>query len=409
MNFDMASIPEYIWGIIWLFSGVLLDILKLLFSTVGNETSAIVGKLHSSSNVGRVKFLGANAARIELTVINDIARIFGGIKCSLITWSNNFLNQVVKQKKNEAKPNDSSLVEENQKQTENYEDTYLVSCKNNEKSVFNNPENEYAGQQVIGALIGLLALLGFLYADAAQGAQTFSILFDGAIPPFLDSIIAPLIIASAGSALILGVFIGDMYGFTHLGLFDEAPPVGFKWVIFINLILSLLLSTFVALARMELLGTTSETLKLFVNTSQSIIILPMLITTFLLFRGITGLFVALAIILALLTIPFGFFEFLIRIFKDLLNAGIITGSWVIARITGLAIGAMELVFFLLELALKGSFSVLIFLVMSVFFIPNMLFRVILRVFGQEDFYSEFLDNMTMTDLDGVSSDSNSEK
>ena len=209
--------------------------------------------------------------------------------------------------------------------------------------------------------------------------------------------------------MILGVFIGDIYGFTHLGLFDEDPPVGFKWLILVNLILSLSLSTFVALARMQLLGTTSEALEFIVNTSQSIIILPMLITTFLLFRGITGLFVVLAIILALLTIPFGLFEFFIRIFKDLLNAGIITGSLVITKITGLVIGAMELVFFLLELALKGSFSVLIFLVMSVFFIPNMLFRVILRVFGQEDFYSEFLDNMTMTDLDGVSSDSNSEK
>ena len=96
MNFDMASVPEYIWGIIWLFSGVLLDILKLLFSTVGNESSAIVGKLQSTSHGGRVRFLGADATRIELTVIDDITKVFGDIKCSLITWSNNFLNQVVK-------------------------------------------------------------------------------------------------------------------------------------------------------------------------------------------------------------------------------------------------------------------------------------------------------------------------
>src|SRR5690606_17109730 len=152
------------------------------------------------------------------------------------------------------------------------------------------PENKYAGQQVIGALIGFLALLAFLYADAAQGAQTFKLMFsEGNIPPFLNDIILPLIMASAGSALILGVFIGDILGMTHLGLFNKNAPKPFIWVIIVNLVVSLLLSTFIALTRMQLLGTDSEVVQMIVNIGQSIVILPMLVTTFLLFRGISGI------------------------------------------------------------------------------------------------------------------------
>ena len=204
--------------------------------------------------------------------------------------------------------------------------------------------------------------------------------------------------ASAGSAFILGIFMGDILGLTHLGLFNKNAPKPFIWIISINLVISLALSTLIALSRMELLGTDSESVQTVVNVAQSIVILPMLVTTFLLFRGISGAYVVLSILLSLIALPFGLFEFLTNVLIDLIRLGVIGGSFIITRIIWLTVGALELTFLLLELAIKGSFSVFTYLLVGAFFIPNLLFRVILRATKQDDFYKEFLANLLTNTL-----------
>lgn len=409
MDIQLTLFQWLLVALAWLSFGTLIDVIKLVLAVMGNSASKATVTLKDVSKKGREEVLKVDPRKIELKVIKDISKVFGRIKCSLLSWSVNFLRQVVEPEKNlepdsdtenyvSYKNTDKSIEETNKLIDEN--ESYLLECENDIKFIFNkHPENKYAGQQIIGALIGFLALLAFLYADAAQGAQTFKLLFrEGNIPPFLNEIILPLIMASAGSALILGIFIGDILGLTHLGLFNKRAPKPFIWVITINLALSILLSTFIALTRMQLLGTDSEGVNTIVNIAQSIVILPMLVTTFLLFRGISGIYVVLAIFLSLLAVPFGIFEFLIRILIDLILAGLIGGNFIITRIIWLVVGALELVFMLLELAVKGSFSVLTYLLVGVFFIPNFIFRIILRVTGNEIFFAEFLDSLFTTPL-----------
>ena len=384
--------PEYVLGmIVWLFSGVFFDSLKILFSTVRIIFTSITNSIISILNTGRTTLLEYDVKFIELNIIKDVARVFGVIKCSMITWSNNLLSQVVKPEEEEGKDNFTSAKEEVIGPSE-FKETYPTSCKNNDDFVFKNPKNKYAGQQIIGALIGFLALLAFLYADAAEFAQTFSVLFDGKIPPFL-SIITPLTVASVGSVAILFIFIGDIYGFTNFGLFHKNPPVGFKRLIIVNLILSLSISNILTLARMELLG-----IGILVITTQSIAILPMLITTFLLFRGIPGVFVAVAIVLVFLSVPSALIEISIYIWGDLLRFGVIAAGFMLTRLLGIMVGGVELIFFLLELAIKGSLSVLVYLVVVVFLIPNLLFRIVLRISNTEIFYDEFLENILPNDI-----------
>jgi len=362
------------------------------------DSSKAPENLKNLSHTGRIEIITVNPLAIELKVIKDIAKVFGEIKCSLLAWATNFLRQVIEP---ENYPDNNAISSTIIQPTDKKQDhtSYLVTCDNGVTSIFNGqPENRYAGQQIIGALVGFLALLAFLYADAAQGAQTFALLFEGNIPPFLNSIIIPLITASAGSALILGLFIGDILGLTHLGLFKKETPIVFRWVIFVNLVVSLLISTTIAFARMRLLDANGEGVPTFVNIAQSIVILPMLVTTFLLFRGISGVYVVLSFILSLFAIPFGIVEFFIRILADLFRVGIIGGTYLITRIIWLTLGSLEIVLSLLELAIKGSFAVLTFFFAGVFFIPHLIFRIVLRVIKQEEFYAAFLLNLTNTKL-----------
>lgn len=380
---------------LWLLFGAFVDVFKVILATFGNTTSKLTETLKDISHVGRVRILDIDVSKIDFLIIKDISRVFGQIKNSLLSWSTNFLRQVI-----EPSHDIDSDEQSRPLKSERNEDTYLLSNENNFGSIFNSrSEYQYAGQQIIGALIGFVALLAFLYADAAQGAQTLSFLYpSGVIPDFLSNITIPVILASAGSALILGIFIGDILGLTHFGLFTKNTPRYFLWIISINLVFSILLSVIIALNRIGLTGTdnllTSAT-----NIAQSIVILPMLITTTtLLFRGLYGVYVVLAAILSLLSIPFAIFELSIRVLSDLLRLGTIGGNFIVTRTVWLILGTLELVFLILDLVFNGFFAALTYLLVAIFFLPNLLFRIVLRVFMQESFYEEFLVNLLSTSL-----------
>lgn len=400
MNTELTTLEWTLIVSLWICLGVTLDIIKKILSTVGIFSGKTTEMLRGVSRTGRVQILKIDGAKIDIKVIKTISQVFGYIKCSMWSWSNNFLKEVVDLSHVKEVALDISSSQRENKQRSDENETYLVSCENNAMSIFvSQPKEVHAGQQIVGALLGFLALLMFVYSDMAQGAQTFTLLFPGPIPDFLNSIVIPLMTASVGSALILGVFIGDMLGLTHFGLFEkENTPKLILWIVCVNLILSLVLSTTIALARMQLLGTNIPIVQTLVNISQSIVILPMLVTTALLFRAWTGVFVALSIVLSVLSLPFAMFEFFIRILTDLLRFGVITSSFVITRIVGLVVGSFELVFLLLELAVKGSFAVLLYIVIGIFFIPNAVFNVILALSGKKDAYSQFLQGLLNIEL-----------
>jgi hypothetical protein len=408
MSIDLSKLQwwQYVLAfVLWICLGIILEVIKLVLSTLGNSGSLATEKLKKVSHTGRTEILSLDSFEIEMKFVKSISRVLGSIKCSMLAWSNNFLQQVVKSEDGSSESSVEPTVfpdplrRSQPEQEEEDGDTYLSTCKNKVVSVFvSQPGNKYAGQQVVGAFVGFLALLLFVYADAAQGAQTFTLLFEDKIPDFLNSIIIPLMTASVGSALILGVLIGDLLGLTHLGLYEKKTPRAFLWITCINLLLSLTLSTVIALARMKLLGTDIAEVQMLVNIAQSVVILPMLITTALLFKAWIGIFVILGMLLSVFAVPFAVFEFIVRILADLLRYGVVGGKFIISRIVWLVLGTFELVFLLLELAIKGSFSVLMYMVIGVFFIPNAIFTGVLMRSNTKGAFDEFLEALLKTKL-----------
>lgn len=62
----------------------------------------------------------------------------------------------------------------------------------------------------IGALVYLAAMIVFVYADMIQGANNVAALFrdiDLGLPDFLTNLVIPLLTASVGSAVMLGMII----------------------------------------------------------------------------------------------------------------------------------------------------------------------------------------------------------
>jgi hypothetical protein len=406
---NQITILQWVGGVIsWFFGGILLDVFKSVLAGFGNFLSGSVETLKDTSQTVRTNVVKPGAGKIEVKVIKDISRVLGEVKCSMLSWSVNLLSQVVELEEHKTKDVASEHPSPAKKRQNISKETYLVPCENNVTSVFSkSPENKYAAQQIIGALIGSLALSLFVYADAAQGAQTYSLLFTSAtVPPFLNDIILPLVTASVGSALILGLFIGDILGMTHLGLYEplkqkgdsRGTPQVFLWIICCDAAFSLLLSTLIALERKNLLDPSIVGVNSLVNFAQSIVIFPMLLTTILLFRGLKGYYVVLSIILSLLAIPFGVFEFFIRILYDLVHYGIIAGDFIIRRIIWLASGAFELFFGLLGFVVMASFFMLMYSFIGVFFIPKLLISILLKATKREDVFESISRSILSNEL-----------
>jgi cellulose biosynthesis protein BcsQ len=246
--------------------------------------------------------------------------------------------------------------------------------------------NPYQGQRITGALIEFIALLFFLYADAAQGAYTYNLLFpSGAIPVFLNNITIPLVVSSAGTALILGIFIGDLLGLTHLSDWGklEGKARGIVSVIVVsNLILAIGLSTLIALYRVDVLSNSTTT-SVFENLAlyaQSLIVIPLLITTSLLLRGAFGIFVVVGIVLYLLSGLLYVFSGLIEILKRTLDILVFIIIYFIYFISIL----LELLIIIISYLSRGLISLLIAVLGLVFFIPYFVARIIFRRYTGKD-------------------------
>ena len=385
MNIDLTFPQIALIFTFWFLIGAALDFTKNAISILRNSTSSISKEVEKTSRSQREKLplTREDKNRVVTKFIQDIADAIGKIKGSLISWSNNFIEQVVEKDSSERDPVPDHIPAD--------------EANNEEVSIFNSkPGNRYAGQKIIGALLELVILLAFLWADAAQGAQTLSVLFPTAsIPQFLNNIIVPLIVASAGTAFVLGTFIGDVLHLTHLGVWGNLkgnPKKVFLFIIITILIVTITLSASIALYRADILGAVeTQRFKMISVYSQSLVIIPMLITTALLLHGVFGLFVVLSIAIRLVAIPFAISEFFVDLLGTTVDFGAVSIDFVFSRIIWLVLATLELIFSLLEKLLSGSFLILVNFINIIFYIPYLIINVSLEKISGKRIKDYFLE------------------
>lgn len=389
--------PQIIGLVIaWFVLGAAFDFFKILLTFGGKYISFVPKIIKDKSRMTKKNFSGDKEVKTQFVsdFIDVVETTFGDIKKSFLAWSMNFLRQVVKPENENNDDVDTKVNEIVEKQS---------TGKGEEFSVFDNrPENKNAGQKVVGALIEFIALLAFLYADASQSAQTYSVLFPtSTIPDWLNNIVVPLIVASAGTAFILGIFIGDALHLTHFGNWGSLKGTSrkiFLTVTISNLLITILLSALVALDRSDILGVKNETVRTVAIYAQSFVIVPMLITTALLLRGAFGIFVLLAIFLWLLAIPFAIFEFFVKLFGKFVDLGIVSVDFVFSKLLLLTLAVFELVFNILEKTIQGSFLVLIAVTTMVFYIPYLAINLPIEKISGGKRIKDFIDVLDQVDL-----------
>lgn len=395
MNIQLETYQIVLIAVAWLIIGAALDFFKTILVLGGKYISFVPKVIKESSKITKQNFTGDRNIKGQIvTEFTDVVvASFQKIKNSLLSWSMNFLRQVVKKDDIEEQDNPSGI-----------QTTAVGSSSKDEVfSVFDNrPENKYAGQKIIGALIEFIALAAFLYADASQAAQTYSVIFETAkIPEFLNDIIVPLIVASAGTAFILGIFIGDTLHLTHFGNWGNLKGTSrkiFLGVAIGNLVITIILSAMVALYRSDVLAEQDDWIKNAAIYAQSIVIVPMLITTTLLLRGAFGIFVILSVLLWIFSIPFALVEFFASLLGKFISLGIISIDYVFSKIAWLVLAVFELLFNVLEKSIQGSFLILIGLATMIFYIPYLLINLPIEKFTKGKRIQSFFGDLINSDF-----------
>lgn len=166
------------------------------------------------------------------------------------------------------------------------------------------PEVSINKQRVVGSLIELFFLLLFIYTDLNQSANTLAVLIPISVPPFLTNLAIPLFISTAGT-FVLGLMMGDLLGVTNLtswaDLREKRQP--FLTIIFVTIIINLILSALLAIRRLSVIQNVSPSILAVTSLADSLFIIPSLITTSLLFNGIQGMLVLLALPIFVLRLP----------------------------------------------------------------------------------------------------------
>jgi hypothetical protein len=181
------------------------------------------------------------------------------------------------------------------------------------------------GLQVFGYLLYLAAFAAFAFADVAQATNSRSVMYVSLeVPAFLQDLTIPLLIASGGTAIMLGTILGDFLAKTEIVPWLTLP----RWARGITLALAmatfaftLILMLLIALVRVPelvrglLSPAVAQQLHVFAAFADSLVIIPLLITTLMLFWGMFGLVVvyfvvvgAFSLLLRLLTFLLGLLE-----------------------------------------------------------------------------------------------------
>src|SRR5690606_37370408 len=154
---------------------------------------------------------------------------------------------------------------------------------------------------MVGAVIYGLLLAMFVYADLSVGANNFSSVFpEGEIPEALRGLVLPLLAASAGTAIALGIVLADVLERTHFAPWHAGREVRIGLFLYCALLAltTVVLAILFGLTRLkgveglDLSPSLVAWIDWYAAISQVAIIAPMLLTTVLLWWGAAALAVA---------------------------------------------------------------------------------------------------------------------
>jgi hypothetical protein len=187
--------------------------------------------------------------------------------------------------------------------------------------------------RILGSLINLTAMLIFLYADAALGFQAVQTLFpDITVPDIFRNIGIALVAASVGTIFALGMLFWDT-----LGLSDFTPLAkmkGFAKGVFIGFVVTNALATLIcvfliALNRASLVASlvnlasfspaVQGEIHRLASMAHSLLVIPMLVTTFMMLRGIFGLLVIYTVLVGVISLLFQFVRLLLKILRRVVS------------------------------------------------------------------------------------------
>lgn len=350
----------FLVALLWIILGTAAGIMKVFVNSIGGTliSSSFEVSEKASNYASQIKETEAKSESVKKVVDDLLTEIESGLSLAqekTKEWANNFLQQVT------------------------------------------GKHDEYKGQKVLGAIIELILLIAFFYADASQGVNNLSVLLgiQESIPDWLKNIIIPIVVSSAGTVFIVGMFIGDILKATHLSYWEdleEKPRRIYLRLLIVMLILAVLLNTAIALSRIRVLETTVTWVTPLGNWAQSLLLIPLLIATFLLFRGVFGFFVLLAIFLNIFYVVLSIVKYSIKIIMKL--SPVVSGSETVAKwLLFFAFSIAQGFFGLLGALMKGVMYGLLAIIAFLFFIPYLLVNVPVKKFTGSTIETHLIDFM----------------
>lgn len=246
-------------------------------------------------------------------------------------------------------------------------------------------QNAILASRILGTLVSFAVLLVFLYADLALGFQAVETLFPGiVVPEPFQNIAVSLVAASVGTIFALGILFWDASGFSELtpvAQLKGLPKGVFIGFVVVTALLTLACVLLIALNRAVVVTDLVEIAKFddvtrieihrLASLAHSAIVIPMLITTFMMFRGVFGLLLIYMVLIGALTLFFQLTRLLLRILKRLVLVPGVTDTLAIGllfSITNLILIALG---WILGLVLAGAaaFTTLVQALMNVITSP----------------------------------------
>jgi hypothetical protein len=206
--------------------------------------------------------------------------------------------------------------------------------------------------RILGSLVSLVAMLTFLYADTALGFQAAQTLFpDIAVPVIFRDIGIALVAASVGTIFALGMLFWDALGFTdftNLSQMKGFAKGAFIGSVVITAVITLACVALVALNRASLVANLISPfspelqgeIHRLASLAHSLVVIPLLVTTFLMLRGVYGLLVIYAAVAGVISLLFQLIRVLLKLLRKIVTgAGIseVVASGILLALTNLVL------------------------------------------------------------------------
>lgn len=259
-------------------------------------------------------------------------------------------------------------------------------------------KGEQRSWRVAGALIQLLFLALFVYADISQGYNSLTgaeVFEDLDIPEAFQSLAIPILVSSIGSIAALSLVLFDLYGMTHFIPWEWLWDVWTKRygkesmerfrkslikIVITTMVVAPIFGLMISMGRITSFVEVSEAFQKFIDLmvgiAQWLIMLPMLVTTIFLMWGVTSLLLVYSLILNFFRVVPWVVALLLRVLD------------VVLRVIGFVIGVLiEILSFIVEklFVLLASLIKLIRIIIEVIYIIiNLLVSPARKIFKIDD-------------------------